>query len=70
MKAEQLFTLPDTLPFADFFQGDKHPWEWVAQIKAALKTVNFASSHKPIQLPEGVHIVGDCLLYTSDAADE
>ena len=37
MKAQKLFTIPDSLKqFRDFFVPDVEPWKWVQAIKAAL----------------------------------
>ena len=36
MKASQLFRLPKSLPFSEFFDPEEAPWEWVAKIERAL----------------------------------
>jgi NDP-sugar pyrophosphorylase family protein len=37
MKARDLFDWPESLPFADFFDLDAHPWEWLPMIARALE---------------------------------
>ena len=59
MKASSLFSLPDTLPFHDFFKPDMPPWAWVAAIQSALSAFDFSQSKPPDDLPPGVHIEGN-----------
>ncbi len=56
MKASELFQLPGTLPFGDYFKGDDAPWEWVSGIKTALAEFDFSIHSKPSNLPSGVSI--------------
>lgn len=41
MKAHNLFQLPQSLPFHQFFSSDSHPWEWIPAIQKALQNFNF-----------------------------
>ena len=59
MKASSLFTLPDTLPFHDFFKPDMPPWEWVSAIKSALSAFDFSQAGPPDGVSAGVHIEGN-----------
>lgn len=63
MNASDFFELPDSLPFADFFDPMAMPWEWVSQIKGALKEC--ASHHVPDHVPAGVSIKGDVFIHES-----
>tara|TARA_Y100000588_G_scaffold348803_2_gene398704 strand:+ start:30958 stop:31656 length:699 start_codon:yes stop_codon:yes gene_type:complete len=36
VKASQLFRLPKSLPFSEFFDSEEAPWEWVSKIERAL----------------------------------
>lgn len=56
MKASDLFQLPESLPFGDFFKGDDAPWEWVSGIETALAEFDFSNYSKPPNLPSGVSI--------------
>jgi len=56
MQARDLFTFPDSLPFAEAFAVDAPPWEWVSRIKPALR--DFAFPELPIELPPGLHVEG------------
>ena len=63
VKASDLFAFPDSIPFADFFDPDARPWEWVAQIKVALR--ERLSPRVPDEVPPGVRITGDVFLHES-----
>lgn len=65
MKASQLFSLPETLPFAQFFKPDDYPWEWVPKIKEALESFNFVAADKREDIPRGVVILGDVFIHPS-----
>ena len=57
MKASELFALPPSLQiFAAHFPAEAGPWEWLKQISAALKAVNFPATSRT--LPPGVHVEG------------
>jgi len=63
MKASEFFTLPASLaPFAAHFRGDVPPWEWLANIGAALSEWGF-DLVKPTGIPPGVHIEGQVYLH-------
>jgi len=56
VKASDLFQLPESLPFGDYFNGDDAPWEWVSVIKTALAEFDFSNYSKSPNLPSGVSI--------------
>jgi len=63
MNAAELFDLPESLPFADFFQPQMAPWEWVSQIKAALASVRWLHLEQNSAIPDGVHIDGKVYIH-------
>ncbi|MBH55036.1 MAG: UDP-N-acetylglucosamine diphosphorylase [Opitutaceae bacterium] len=59
MNAEDLFSLPIDIPFADFFNGADQPWFWVSKIKEALNSPSFKSNTVSNDaLPSGVVVGG------------
>jgi NDP-sugar pyrophosphorylase family protein len=60
MKARDLFSWPDGLPFAEWFSMDAHPWEWLPLIREALAAFPF-SEHAGggPAIPPGVEVRGD-----------
>jgi len=66
MKASDLFELPASLAiFSEFFTPDMAPWEWVKNIKAALKSVDFSKLESKKDIPPGVVIKGDVYIHPS-----
>lgn len=66
MNASQLFDLPPSLEcFADFFRPDIAPWEWVANIKAALASVDFSKLDSKKDIPAGVHVDDNVYIHPS-----
>ena len=66
MKAEQLFSLPESLRrFEKFFSPDAAPWEWVQNIKAALESVDFSQLESKKDIPAGVNIEGNVYIHPS-----
>lgn len=57
MRADELFTYPEGMPFSEFFTPDAEPWKWVGQIKEALRGLSTDPSAGPV-IPSGVHIEG------------
>lgn len=58
MKASEFLTLPASLAcFAPFFEADRHPWEWLKQIGAALAAAPDLA-RPPATFPAGVHVEG------------
>ena len=56
MKASDYFSLPPSLArFAGFFRPEAPPWEWVAQIDAALADLPEPPRR---EVPPGVHVEG------------
>ncbi len=51
------------MPFADCFDPDAAPWEWIKRIKGALEELEY--SEVPHELPAGVHIEGKVVLHES-----
>ncbi len=66
MKAADLFTLPQSLsPFAKHFSPDAPPWAWVAQIKAALASLDWSQYPAPVNVPPGVQLEGQVYIHPS-----
>ncbi|ADE54075.1 UDP-N-acetylglucosamine diphosphorylase [Coraliomargarita akajimensis] len=63
MKAADLFDFPSSLPFADSFDSDLAPWEWLPRIQSALAGFNFPKLE--VELPAGLHIEGDVYIHPS-----
>ena len=64
MTADTLFTLPPSLMhFAPFFRPDMAPWEWVAQIKAALASLDWSQYPPRKDIPAGVAITGQVYIH-------
>jgi NDP-sugar pyrophosphorylase family protein len=64
MKAEALFSLPDSLShFAPYFRPDMLPWEWVGQIKKALADLNWNLFPTRTNVPAGVAIRGNVFIH-------
>lgn len=63
MKASDLFTLPDSLPFSRYFPADVPPWEWLKAIAQALASVDFSALPARASLPPGVHVEGPVFLH-------
>jgi|TARA_B110000438_G_scaffold291995_1_gene329705 NDP-sugar pyrophosphorylase family protein len=57
MRADELFTYPEGMPFSEFFLPDAAPWDWVGCIKKALAGLNVEVGSGP-EIPPGVHIEG------------
>ncbi|MFW6286445.1 MAG: UDP-N-acetylglucosamine diphosphorylase [Candidatus Sumerlaeota bacterium] len=65
MRAEDLFTFPDLMPFADTFLPELEPWAWVRQIGAALASVELSMADFVAAVPPGVTIRGEVYLHPS-----
>lgn len=63
MKASDLFNLPESLPFADFFEPDAPPWEWVSRIKDALEAFDFSSAEGQTEFAPGVSVSGPVFIH-------
>ena len=63
MKASDLFTFPESLPFGAIFSAEATPWEWVALIKKALGEFQFAPFEGSI--PAGFEIKGAVYIHPS-----
>ncbi|MDQ8187570.1 UDP-N-acetylglucosamine diphosphorylase [Pelagicoccus sp. SDUM812002] len=63
VKASDLFNFPESIPFADFFDPDALPWQWIQQIKPAL-AAGF-EERVPSQVPGGVSIKGKVFIHES-----
>ena len=63
MKARDLFDWPESLPFADCFDMEAAPWEWLPQIGKALDRFDFESARGFADIPEGVSIEGKVYLH-------
>ncbi|MDQ8182456.1 UDP-N-acetylglucosamine diphosphorylase [Pelagicoccus sp. SDUM812005] len=63
MKASDLFSFPESIPFADFFDPNALPWQWIQQIKPAL-AAGF-EQRLPVEIPAGVSIKGAVYIHES-----
>lgn len=63
MKASDLFTFPESLPFASKFPDDVAPWEWVSLIKKALAGIEFVPYEG--EVPPGFEIEGSVYIHPS-----
>jgi len=63
VKAADFFDLPASLPFAEAFDPEAPPWEWVSSIGRALE--GLGSSRLPSSVPGGVHIEGAVYIHDS-----
>ena len=65
MKASDLFNFPENLPFAEFFDPEAQPWEWLPKIKEGLAAYDWSKVKLPVNIPAGVHIEGDAYFHPS-----
>ena len=65
MKAGQLFRLPQSLPFSEFFDSEDAPWEWVAKIEKALGWFSFDRPTHEVSRPSGVAVSGSVFIHDS-----
>lgn len=63
MKASDLFTFPESLPFSALFSAESAPWEWVGFIKQALADFEFAPYEGDV--PGGFQIKGPVYIHPS-----
>lgn len=59
MKASDLFQLPKSLPFENYFLPEDYPWNWVSAIKHALSSFAFYNETKISDIPNQLVIKGD-----------
>ncbi len=60
VKASELFSFPNSLPFSEFFDENVDAWEWIKAIGPALEACEM-SLHEN-EIPPGVHIEGDVFI--------
>ena len=65
MKAWELFDWPESLPFAEYFDMDAHPWEWLPRIMDALASFEFDQAESLKTIPEGVTLEGPVYIHPS-----
>ncbi len=65
MKARQLFQLPRSLPFAEFFDSEDSPWEWVGRIEEALESCPFNRASGGKGFPPGAMVSGKVFIHES-----
>jgi NDP-sugar pyrophosphorylase family protein len=58
-----LFDWPESLPFAEFFNPESQPWEWLPMIGKALEAFNFQDARGLGDLPAGVGVHGNVFLH-------
>ncbi len=63
VKASDLFSFPQSIPFAEFFDPNALPWQWIGQIKPAL-AAGFEEC-VPAKIPAGVSIKGKVFIHES-----
>lgn len=63
MHADELFKLPSSLPFENFFKGSMAPWEWVQQITYALESISFLKFE--LSIPASLSIQGPVHIHPS-----
>jgi NDP-sugar pyrophosphorylase family protein len=57
VKASELFSFPNSLPFSEFFDENVDAWEWIKAIGPALEAYEMSLHEDGV--PPGVHIEGD-----------
>lgn len=65
MKASDLFALPKSLPFSEYFFPELCPWEWVAAINQALSNFDFENVSKREDIPHHLIIEGSVYIHPS-----
>ncbi len=61
VRASELFSFPNSLPFSEFFDENLDAWEWIKAIKPALEAYEMSLLEND-QIPEGVRIEGDVFI--------
>lgn len=62
MQAGELFDWPESIPFAEYFPLDSHPWEWLNHIALALASFDFKRSIV-MAVPVGIDIRGPVYIH-------
>lgn len=65
MKALELYDWPESLPFAEFFDPQAHPWEWLPKIREALEAFDFTKAPAWEDVLPGVFMSGPVYLHPS-----
>ena len=65
MKARDLFEWPASLPFAEYFDLEAQPWEWLPMIQKALAEFDFDGQESKKEIPANVDISGAVYLHPS-----
>jgi NDP-sugar pyrophosphorylase family protein len=60
VKAFELFSFPNSLPFSEFFDENVDAWEWIKAIGPALEAHEMSLLEN--EIPEGVYIEGDVFI--------
>jgi NDP-sugar pyrophosphorylase family protein len=63
MQARELFDWPEGLPFADSFDPQAAPWEWLPRIAEALKGMETDGTLDADNLPPGIDLKGPVFLH-------
>ena len=63
IKASDLFSFPNSLPFAEFFPADVAPWTWVTNIKIALAEAELEPYRG--NFPSGFSLEGNVYIHPS-----
>jgi UDP-N-acetylglucosamine diphosphorylase / glucose-1-phosphate thymidylyltransferase / UDP-N-acetylgalactosamine diphosphorylase / glucosamine-1-phosphate N-acetyltransferase / galactosamine-1-phosphate N-acetyltransferase len=63
MQASDLYTLPASLPFGEFFAADAAPWEWVSQIARALEAFDWPE--RSMRIGGALHVEGPVFIHPS-----
>ncbi len=65
MKARDLFDWPESLPFANYFDMDAHPWEWLPKIREAVEAAVSIEQGSIAEFPPGVSVEGCVYIHPS-----
>lgn len=66
MRADELFSFPESLPFKEWFQPDASPWSWVDAIAQALDAYDWTALSEampPQFIPPGVTVSGPVFIH-------
>ena len=59
--ASDFFSLPQSLPFTDFFDPTRPPWEWIPMIAKACEKIE--SNLDELNIPSGLHCEGNIFIH-------
>lgn len=65
LQANNLFDFPKSLPFANIFNPELEPWEWVPRIQRALNALDSSFFHYAWEIPAGCSVEGEVYIHPS-----